>query len=190
MGDIESGWRLVQLAELLRTLAQHEEVALAALHDVRGDIATGVVIDRHAIEDARAAAVEIAQLAERAEQLAELLAGEHDLELVPTVIASAAAHELAAGILDAGRARLAFQTLQVQDGWPALADALRSTDAHTAWAEMTIAEALGSFRGASPELVLGTAAAAGLAPSQTIVSCSPSEIAELAACLEAHAAGP
>lgn len=188
----DHGWQLVQLAELLRTIEEHGDIALRALRGLDTDLDEDAVLTVPCpeLDDVRAVVVEIAQLAERAEQIAELLARDDDVEIAYSEVADAAAADLAAGILDGERARLAFRLLPAATGWRVLADALRSADVHGAWEDVTIADALGAFRGATREQVEQVAATAGLTPATEIATCGPGEIARLAAALDEHAPGP
>jgi len=134
----------------------------------------------------RAVADALAELAERLQGLAGALPPE-DLEATREQVAEAAAEDLAHGIIDPARARLAARMLSVGPGWRALARALRSSDVHVAWGGMSAGTLLGCFRDADERLVARVLAVAQLPPGTPLSGCDADAAKRLAAALEEHA---
>lgn len=180
-----AGWQLVQLAVLLQTAEQHLGVTMEVLRDLYDGAVAGsrIVLNASSSGRLQTAIAELAQLVERADRLVDELPSSR-IEAEAREIAESAARDLADGIYDADRARAAARILDVERGWPALAKALRGTDAHTAWEATTIADVLGAFRGVSPQRVRRVATAAGLAPGAPFASCNADEAIRLAAQME------
>ena len=102
----------------------------------------------------------------------------------------AAAVDLASGILDPRRVLVAARLLDVERGWPALADSLAAGDVVSAWGGLTVDALLGRFRGADPsDVALVTAEADLVEPDVPFSACPPARLAALAGALRAHAKG-
>jgi hypothetical protein len=189
--DGRGGWQLVQIAELLVQIERLGGRALRILGEVDGDLAEGASLHFSSAELAEATtlALDVAQLAERLQELAEALPGGH-VEVAYPDVAAAAAHELAQGIIDAGRARLAARLLDRDHGWRALAQGLEQGDSHTVWEDTSIADLLGGFRDVTPDEVRALAAEAGLTAGAEIADCDPDEVVRLAASLAQRASSP
>ncbi len=188
MSTLDHGWILVQVADLMRSLEAHTDAGLRKLTDLDGELQSGaeVTVDRESLGQLRDAVGEVVQRAERAEQLLDALPADPILANYQTV-ADAAARDLAEGILDRETARLASTLLTWRQGWPALAESLRTTDVFHAWNDTTVADVLGAFRDVSPHLVRLIATRAALAPGTELSSCTTEQIAQLAGQLERHA---
>jgi hypothetical protein len=182
------GWQLVQIAELLVRIERLGGRALRILGEVDADLAedASLSLSGEELAELSVLVLDLAQLAERVQELAEALSDAHVGVAYPDV-AAAAAEELAHGIIDARRARLAVRLLDRDTGWRALAQALAQGDSHTAWEDTTIADLLGGFRGVDASEVRALAADAGLSADAEIAGCEPAEVLRLAACLEQHA---
>jgi len=189
MSEGHVAWSLLQLAELLRTVDEQVRHAMPILDEV----AAGLCAQDGA---ARVGAGELARLREAGEALADLASRIHAIgdelpfeavELDVEGLAAVALEDLAGGIIDPARARLAARTARAHDGWPALGRALRTSDAHTAWEGIGVGELLGSFRGAEPELVDRVLSVAELPADATFPACEPAAIGRLAVALEEHA---
>jgi hypothetical protein len=183
------GWQLVQIAELLVRIERLGAGALRSLGEVDGDLAEDAFLtfSSEELTDLSVLLLDLAQLAERLQALTEALP-EGELEVSYPDVAGAAARDLAGGIIDAERARLAARLLDRGRGWRALAEGLEHADSHTAWEETTIADLLGGFRGVAEEDVRAVAARACLPTDAEIASCDPVAVVRLAASLEQHAA--
>lgn len=189
--DRRDAWRLVQVAELLRRSHRMHEQALVELDRI--EIASELACDAAVtLSDVATGALEaygdaIADLATQLRLLtADLPTG--TVEIAPGDAAREAAADLASGIFDEARAVLAARVLSVADGWPALADALRSADAHWGWEVTSIAALIGAFRGARDVDVAHVVVDAGVAPDALFALCTPEQIERLAAALEQHGA--
>jgi len=185
------GWQLVQVAELLLRVERLGGRTLRILGEVDGDLAEDASprLSSEEVAELSALVLDLAQLAERLQGLAEALpAG--PVEVAYPEVAAAAGEELAQGIIDGERARLAARLLDRDRGWRALARGLAQGDSHTAWEETTIADLLGGFRGVSAGEARELAAGAGLSGDAEIAGCDPSEIVRLVASLEQHASSP
>jgi hypothetical protein len=182
-------WWLVQIAELLRRSEQYHLRALTLLNGVDREI------DEHTVVLTGAETAEIETIGSELLGLAEQLHGltaelpARAIEIAYPSIAARAGADLAAGIIDIERARLAASLLHVHDGWPALAHALTQSDAHLAWEDTTFIEFLASFRLAHGLLVRRVLDAARLDPDTTFADSEPQTIARLATALEEHGLG-
>jgi hypothetical protein len=185
------GWQLVQIAELLVRIERLGGRALRILGEVDGDLAEDASprLSAEELAELCVLSLDVAQLAERLQGLAEALPAGQVAVAYPEV-AAAAAEELAQGIIDAERARLAARLLDRDRGWRALARGLAQGDSHTVWEDTTVADLLGGFRGVSADEVRELAAAAGLTGDADIAACAPEEVARLAVSLERHASSP
>lgn len=189
--DGRGGWQLVQIAELLVHIERLGGRALRILGEVDGDLAEDASLHLSSAElgEVASLALDVAQLAERLQALAEALpAGQ--VEIAYPDVAEAAAHELAQGIIDGERARLAARLLDRDHGWRALAHGLEQGDSHTVWEDTTIADLLGGFRGVTPDEARALAAEAGLTAGADIARCDPDDVMRLAASLAQRASSP
>ncbi len=141
-------WTLIQALEVLRRIGEH----------VSGDFVFHEGDGEPIVTSAASVAVlkqTGADLIDEATQLESLVERLPDAEVRVTAeeVQAGASRQLAEGVLDVRTARLAAGVLPVAVGWPALASALRRSDAHRFWNETTVADLLGRFRGATPEAV-------------------------------------
>lgn len=188
-GDV--GWTLVQLSELVRRV---EELLLDGLTLAGPHLHTGMPPDAALVltaTDMRRIRAALGESVEIAEQV-ELLSGQlpdGPLDVDYEAVRSAAAEDLANGIVDPRRALLAARLLGLEHGWPALAAALVTGDAAASWEELTVAELLTRFRGADREVVRELIAAAGIAQDARFATCAPEQLVALADGLRGHASG-
>ncbi len=191
MAATDHGWRLLRIAELLRTVERHQDRALRIVYqlDPRMPPTFTTTLKRAAVELLRHEVAEIAQLVEQLDALGE---GIPD-EAIP--VAYGEVRDTAEQVLrqsttvDPATVLLAAQLLDRPAGLHALADGLRSSDAYTTWATTTVGSLLGAVRGVSPQLARRIATAARLAPGIEISGCHPDEVAQLAEQLDLHAQG-
>jgi hypothetical protein len=159
-------WAVVQIAELART---SEELLLRALDTLDVDVRAAMpedaawVLSGADAEVLRALLIEHGEVAERLQALAEQLpedgvSGSYD------DVRDGAAAALADGILDPATVAVTVTALDVPTGWIALADALVSSDARSAWTQLSSHELLSSFRRADKRLVGRVLADAGVEP--------------------------
>lgn len=184
-------WRLVQIGELLRRSHRAHEQALAQVDriEVGAELsATGTVTLTDAVAGELEALGEA--IAELAAELQVLTAGLPDeaVEVAAEDVRREAASDLATGIFDEPRALLAARVLPFEDGWPALANGLRGSDAHWAWERMTVTQLLGGFRGASAGTVARVLGEAGVPARRPFAACAHEQLMRLAAALDRHAA--
>jgi hypothetical protein len=184
-------WTLVQAGALLRDA---DDLLLACLRITGPEVHAGfpedaaITLDVEAVEALHELFGELADLGDRLRVLGDCLPAA-PLELRYEDLRDAAAEDLASGIADPGRALLAARALDLANGWPALAEALRTGDAHADWHEIAVAQLLRRFRGAHAHLVRGALADAGIHADTTFAECPPERLDALAAALEARAAG-
>jgi hypothetical protein len=187
-----TAWTLVQTTELLRSA---DELLLASLRMLGPEAHAGfpedalVTLDLDTVEALHGLLAELGDVGDRLRVLADCLPAAA-VELRYEDLRAAAADDLSSGIADPARALLAARTLDLADGWPALAEALRAGDSHTDWHEVTVARLLRRFRGATAEAVEDVLAAAGIAADATFAACPPERLDRLARALEAGAAEP
>ena len=185
-------WTLVQTAELLR---EADELLLASLRMLGPEAHAGfpedavLTLDLDAVEAVHSLLAELGDVGDRLRVLGDCLPAAA-AELRYEDLRAAAAEDLASGIADPARALLAARTLDLAEGWPALAEALRTGDAHADWHEITVARLLRRFRGATAAAVEEVLAAAGIASDATFAACPPERLDRLATVLEAGAADP
>jgi hypothetical protein len=188
--DRRHAWQLVQIGELLRRGHRAHERALARVEpiEVGAELSdTGAVVMSDEVSgELGALADAIADLAVQLQVLAGGLPDE-SVEVVADDARRDAARELSVGIFDEPRARLAARVLPLEDGWPALAIALRGSDAHWEWEETTVAQLVGGFRGARASDVAKVLVEAGLRPQLRFSACEPDQLARLADALDRHA---
>jgi hypothetical protein len=191
MASDDPGWRLLQLAELLRAIELREDRALTILREVVPTVRPtfALTLKRAQIDELRHRVAELAQLAEQAEAHVEALPH------LPIPIAyrdlriSAERVLRQSGTLDSTVVLIAARLLDRRTGLRALADALRAGDAHSFWEDMSVGGVVTAFRDVSPQLARRIATAAGLAPGTQVAECGPDGIARLADQLDRHAEG-
>lgn len=184
----DSGWRLLQLAELLRQVEIHQDRMLTILRRLDSSVGLGFLLrlERTHVEELRG---RVDKLTDLAEQAAALIDGVpfDAVEIGFEELAASAERELAGGdALDVRRVLLAAKVLRFETGWPALADGLRTSEVHASWVGATVSDVLSAFRGTTPQLVRRVATAAGLAPGAEIADCGPEAIVRLADQLDEH----
>jgi hypothetical protein len=191
MAAIDHGWRLLRVAELLRTVERHQDRALRIVYqlDPRMPPTFGITLKRAAVELLRHEVAEIAQLVEQLDALGEGIPDEAIPVAYGDVRDSAEQVLRQSTSVDPATVLLAAQLLDRPAGLHALADGLRSSDAYTTWATTTVGSLLGAIRGVSPQLARRIATAARLAPGTEISGCHPDEVAQLAEQLDLHARG-
>lgn len=190
MAVAEHGWRVVQLAELLRALERYQDRALRILYrfDPAMRASFGYTLKAGQVVRLHREGIEIAQLAEQIETLLATLPDEDPIPVTYADVRVSAEQLLRHGAtLDVRAVLLAAQLLDRTTGLPALAEGLRSSGAYTAWGETTVGSLLGAFRGVTPQLVRRIATAARMAPGSELAGCHPDEIAQLADQLDLHA---
>ncbi|HEX4805320.1 MAG TPA: hypothetical protein VFU94_05420 [Conexibacter sp.] len=188
----DDGWRVLQLAELLRALEHHEDQALRILDPVEPGMRPSFALTFKSAQVAKLqrAGRQLVQLAEQIETVLDALPDEEAVTVDYEGARASAEHLLRLGdTLDARAVLLAARLLDRTTGLPALAEGLRSSGAYTAWSTTTIGSLLGGFRGVTPQLVRRIATAARLAPGTEIAGCHPDQIAALAEQVDVHARG-
>lgn len=191
MASDDHGWRLLQLAELLRAIELREDRALTILRHVVPTVrpAFALTLKRAQIDELHHGVAEMAQLAEQAEALIDALP-HLPIPITYGDLRTSAEHVLSrSGTLDSTAVLIAAQLLDRETGLRALAVALRAGDSHTFWDGASIGDLLTAFRGVSPQLARRIATAAGLAPGTQITECGADAIARLADQLDHHAEG-
>jgi hypothetical protein len=186
--DRRHAWQLVQIGELLRRGHRAHVRALAHVEPIEvGAELSAVVMSDEVAAELETLAHSISDLAAQLQVLAGGLPDE-PVEVAAEDARRDAAQELSAGICDETRARLAARTLPLEDGWPALAVALRGSEAHWEWEETTVAQLVGGFRGARASAVAQVLGDARVRPQLRFAACSPEQLSRLADALERHAA--
>jgi hypothetical protein len=178
----DAGWRLLQLAELLRQLESHQDRLLTILRRLEPSVDPGfsMKLKRAHVEELHRGIDGLTDLVEQAAALIDGVAFDA-LEIGFDELADRARPELARGdALDARRVVLSARLLRFEIGWPALAEGLRTSEVHMSWQGTTVSDVLSAFRGATPQLVRRVATAAGLAPGAELANCSADAIARLA----------
>jgi hypothetical protein len=191
MAVADHGWRLVRIAELLRTAEHHQDRALRVLHRVDPGMRPTVALTLKRTEIDRLRH-EIAEIAEIAEQLEGLVEGvpEGPIPIVYDDVRVGAEQVLSHSTsADPAAVLLAARMLDRSTGLRALAEGLRTSDAHASWERTTVGALLASFRGVSPQLARRIATAAGLAPGTELAGCERGQIAQLADQLDLHVRG-
>jgi hypothetical protein len=191
MAADDHGWRLLQLAELLRALESHEGRALTILRQVVPTVGPtfALTLKRAQIAELHHAVAEVAQLAEQAEALIDVLP-HMPIPIAYGDLRISAEHVLSrSGTLDSTAVLIAARLLDRRTGLRALAEALRAGDSHAFWDEISLSDLLTAFRGVSPQLARRIATAARLAPGTAIEDCGRDDIARLADQLDHHAEG-
>lgn len=186
----DESWKLLRLAELLRTLERHQVRALRILHrlDPRMRPSFAVTLRPAQVEHLHREGCEIAQLVEQIAALIDAIPDEQSAVVSYDEAVASAERLLRRGdTLDAAAILLAAQLLDRSAGLPALAEGLRSSGAYTSWNRTTVGGLIGAFRSVSPQLARRIATAARMAPGTEIAGCHPDAIAQLADQLELHA---
>jgi hypothetical protein len=181
LDENQDSWRLFQIASLLRHAERLHLPILATLRPLGPGLSdhASVRLSPAELEEIEATAAAIADLADQLDGLAERLSV-RPLEITRAKAKGPAAAELAWGIFDRSKALLAAQLLDRLEGWSALASSLRSTDAHNAWGNVTVAQMLGCFRGVDPRF-LATALSEADVPAEAIFAeCDRDAVARLA----------
>jgi hypothetical protein len=173
--------------DLLRRIAERVTSEELVLQEPSGD-ADAVVAPAVTVALLKRTGSEIV---DEAAQLESLVAGlpESEIRVTPASVRVGAAAQLADGILDVRTVLLAASVLPVDEGWRALASALRTSDAHEFWSETTVADVLGRFRGAKPAVAGRLLHEAQIDPSALWPSLPAASVARLAGLLE-RANGP
>lgn len=186
----DHGWTLLRLAELLRTFERHQDRALRILYrlDPHMRPSFAVTLNAGQMENLQRRILEIDQLAEQIDALADTLPEEQSVAVAYDDVRASAEQVLRQGeTLDATTVLLAAQLLDRATGLPALAEGLRSGGAYASWDMLTVGSLVGAFRDVSPQLARRIATAARMAPGTEISGCHPDEIAQLAEQLDMHA---
>jgi hypothetical protein len=184
----DSGWRLLQLVELLRRIGDHQDRMLTILWGLEPSIEPGFLLGLKGthMEELHRRIDRLTDLAEQAAALIDNVPVE-SAEVTFDELTASARRELARGdVLDSRRVSLAASMLRFETGWPALAEGLRTSEVHASWEDATVGDVLSAFRGTTPQLVRRVATAAGLAPGAEIAECSPDAIVRLADQLDEH----
>jgi hypothetical protein len=184
----DTGWRLLQLVELLRQVEIHEDRMLTILRRLEPSVgpAFSLRLKRAHVEQLHCGLDGLRDLSEQAVALLDGVPFE-SVEIGFDELAASAQRELAAGdALDVRRVLLAAKVLRFEAGWPALADGLRTSEVHSSWEGATVSDVLSAFRGTTPQLVRRVATAAGLAPGAEIADRSPEAVVRLADQLDDH----
>ena len=192
MTNPDHAWRLLRLAELLRRLEGHQDQALTIVHRIYPNMSRSFrrTITAMAIERLKHEVTEIARLVEQLEAVAETLPANEAVAVTYGEVRRSAEHVLReVAMLDPATVKLALQLLERSTGFPALAEALRSSGAYTSWEATTAGELVGAPRGVSPQLARRVATAARIAPGTDISGCRSEEVAQLADQLDLHATG-
>lgn len=192
MAAADHGWRLLRLAELLRTLERHQDRALRTLYRLDPSMrpAFAVTLKGGEVDRLHREGVELTELVEQIHALLDGLPEEEPIPIVYDDVRASAERVLRdSNTLDAAAVLLAAQLLDRTTGLAALAEGLRASGAYTSWGRTTVGSLLGAFRGVSPQLVRRIATAARMAPGTEIAGCHPDEIAQLADQLDLHAQG-
>lgn len=186
----DEGWRLVRVAELLRTLERHQGRTLRILNrlDPRMPPSFAATLRAAQVEHLHRERFEIVRLAEQIDALMGVPSGEEPVAISYQDVRASAERVLRAGdTLDAAAVLLAAKLLDRSTGLPALAEGLRSGDTYASWSGTTVGGLVGAFRGVSPQLARRIVTAARMAPGTEIAGCHRDEIAQLADQLDLHA---
>ncbi len=176
------GWRLVEIAELVR---RHQQLQMEALEllpsEACAEMPQGTDTEMFAadIERLTSIANESADIAEQVRHLAQSLPDE-EVEIVYGDVCEAAAADLTDGMLDHERVLVAARVLDVRRGWPALAEGLRVVDIRDSWASATPRRTLSAFRGAGRALVSRALQAGGISSDAAYIDCAPEQLSSLA----------
>jgi hypothetical protein len=188
MPTSKSAWQCVQIADLLRRV---EEIVLDSITALGAGVHAGLgegttcTLSRTEVAGLKDKLVVASDLSDQLAQLGERLPN-HDIDVSYEGARDGAAADLADGILDPTMALLAARVLDVTTGWPALAQALVSTDVRAAWDDVTVEQMLLRSRGATRTQVRQVIRDAGLASNVTFAALPAKGIEALAAALNGH----
>lgn len=183
--EIEPGWRLVRIVQLVTDLRALGERLHALLEDFTPE-------ELHAagtaeLDPARRAAMvnEVCALRDAAEEIGwlggDFVPLDHPLHVELAAVADAAADLLASGSGNVAMVQLAARLLLRARGFPALARGLEEdAQAAASWGETTIAEVLESFRDGSEDATAWVCASACLDRDKTWATLEAAELARLA----------
>ncbi|HEX4806342.1 MAG TPA: hypothetical protein VFU94_10615 [Conexibacter sp.] len=175
-------WTLIQALEVLRRIGEHVSTDFT-FHEGDGE---PIVTSAASVAVLKQTGADLIDEATQLENLVERLP-DADIRVTAEDVQTGAARQLKEGILDARTALLAAGVLPVAVGWPALASALRHSDAHRFWNATTVADLLGRFRGADPEAVGRVLQQAQVGSSTLWVALAARTVARLAEILAAGA---
>jgi len=178
-------WTLLQALELLRRIEEHVSADFT-FHETGSE---PIVTSATAIAGLKQTAAELADEVTQLEHLVERLP-DTEIRVTPADVQAGASRQLAGGIMDVRTVRLAASALPLTSGWPALANALKDTDAHLCWGETTLGELLGRFRGAQPETIDRVLQQAQVDASTQWAQLAPQTVARLAEALATAATRP
>ncbi len=171
-------WTLLQALELLRRIEAHVSADFT-FHEEGGE---PIVTSAAAIGGLKQTAAELVDEVTQLEHLVERLP-DAEVSVTASDVQAGASRQLAEGIMDVRTALLAASALPIATGWPALANALRDSDAHLCWDETTLVDLLGRFRGARPEAIDRVLEQAQVDASAQWAEISPQAVARLAEAL-------
>jgi hypothetical protein len=184
-----TAWACVQISDLLRRANDEVRCATETLDldptDIPADLERTMFCSE--ADRLKRALLNIVEIAEQLEHLAEGLPADDDIRIAGEGIGAEAAADLANGILDPRRALLAAGVLDRRTGFGALAEGLRCSEAHAAWTEEAVEDMLSRFRGADPLLVRDILSDMGLSAGTSFANLDAGDAARLAAAL-AHRA--
>lgn len=186
----DESWKLLRIAELLRTLERHQDRALRILYrlDPRMRPSFAITLRAAQVEHLHRESFAISELVEQIDALVDAIPNEEPVAVSYDDVAASAERLLRGGdTLDATAVLLAAQLLDRSTGLPALADGLRSSGAYTAWTKTTVGNLVGAFHDVTPQLARRIVTAARMAPGTEIAGCNADEIAQLADQLDLHA---
>lgn len=139
-------WTLLQALELARRIEEHVSGEFAFYKGGGEPIVTSAATIAVLKQTAAELIDESAQLENLVERLPDT-----EIRVTAANVQAGASRQLAEGIIDVRTALLAASVLPVAIGWPALARALRGSDAHRFWNATTVVDLLRRFRGAQPD---------------------------------------
>lgn len=170
-------WTLLQALELLRRIDEHVSAEFT-FHNERGE---PIVTSAATIAVLKQTAAELIDESTQLENLVERLP-DAEVRVTAANVQAGASRQLAEGIIDVRTTLLAASVLPVTIGWPALARALRRSDAHRFWNATTVVDLLSRFRGARTEAidrVLEQAQVDGSAPWVELAARTVDRLAEI-----------
>jgi len=175
-------WGLVQIAELVRRAEQtHLAVMRLLPGEARADLPehASASMTGAAIQELQDLVAEGAEIVEQVGDLARSLPAE-DVAITYEEVRSAAAADLAEGILDAERVLVAARVLDTEIGWPALAEGMRAVDIRESWTGSTPCATLCAFRGADRPVVKRALRLAEIPWEAGYHDCTADQLARLA----------
>jgi len=141
-------WTLLQALELLRRIGEH----VSADFTFHNEGVEPIVTSAETIAVLKRTAAELIDEVTQLENLVERLPAT-EVHVTAAYVQAGASRQLAEGTIDVRTARLAASVLPVGTGWPALAKALRRSEAHRFWDDTTVVDLLGRFRDARPDAI-------------------------------------